>query len=98
MPKISRQELAEACEDFSNIIGSSHETVVYKGTLKDGREIAVVSLSVSVHYWNEYVELYFHQEASAHQFHSSMELILRFFLLYNRYHSMRSNTSGDRNG
>ena len=98
MPKISRQELAEACEDFSNIIGSSHETVVYKGTLKDGREIAVVSLSVSVHYWNEYVELYFQKEASAHQFHSSMELILRFFLLYNRYHSMHSNTSGDRNG
>ncbi|KAF8702826.1 hypothetical protein HU200_032659 [Digitaria exilis] len=62
VPKISRQELAEACEDFSNIIGSSHETVVYKGTLKDGREIAVVSLSVSVHYWNDYVELYFQKE------------------------------------
>ncbi|TVT98052.1 hypothetical protein EJB05_56685 [Eragrostis curvula] len=55
VPKISRQELAEACEDFSNIIGSSHETVVYKGTLKDGREIAVVSLSVSTHCWNNHV-------------------------------------------
>ncbi|XP_062185718.1 probable LRR receptor-like serine/threonine-protein kinase At1g63430 isoform X2 [Phragmites australis] len=62
VPKKSRQELAEACEDFSNIIGSSHETVVYKGTLKDGREIAVVSLSVSVHHWNNYVELYFQKE------------------------------------
>ncbi|XP_062226261.1 probable LRR receptor-like serine/threonine-protein kinase At1g63430 [Phragmites australis] len=62
VPKISRQELAEACEDFSNIIGSSHETVVYKGTLKDGQEIAVVSLSVSVHYWNNHVELYFQKE------------------------------------
>ncbi|CAN6229005.1 unnamed protein product [Urochloa humidicola] len=62
VPKISRQELAEACEDFSNIIGSSHETVVYKGTLKDGREIAVLSMSVSVHYWNDYVELYFQKE------------------------------------
>lgn len=62
VPKISRQELAEACEDFSNIIGSSQETVVYKGTLKDGREIAVVSLSVPVHYWNDYVELHFHKE------------------------------------
>ncbi|KAL6903770.1 hypothetical protein ACP4OV_004583 [Aristida adscensionis] len=62
VPKISRQELAEACEDFSNIIGSSHETVVYKGTLKDGREIAVVSLSLSVHYWNNYMELYFQKE------------------------------------
>ncbi|KQJ83781.1 probable LRR receptor-like serine/threonine-protein kinase At1g63430 [Brachypodium distachyon] len=62
VPKISRQELAEACEDFSNIIGSSHETVVYKGTMKDGREIAVVSLSVSVHYWTNYIELYFQKE------------------------------------
>ncbi|KAL6651114.1 hypothetical protein ACP70R_010039 [Stipagrostis hirtigluma subsp. patula] len=62
VPKISRQELAEACEDFSNIIGSSHETVVYKGTLKDGREIAVVSLSVSMHFWNNYVELHFQKE------------------------------------
>lgn len=62
VPKISRQELSEACEDFSNIIGSSQETVVYKGTLKDGREIAVVSLSVSVPYWNDYVELYFQKE------------------------------------
>ncbi|KAG0526785.1 hypothetical protein BDA96_06G176100 [Sorghum bicolor] len=62
VPKISRQELAEACEDFSNIIGSSQETVVYKGTLKDGREIAVVSLTVPVHYWNDYVELYFQKE------------------------------------
>jgi hypothetical protein len=70
VPKISRQELAEACEDFSNIIGSSHETVVYKGTLKDGREIAVVSLSVPVHYWNDYVELYFQKEARSHQSYS----------------------------
>lgn len=62
VPKMSRQELAEACEDFSNIIGSSHETVVYKGTMKDGREIAVVSLSVPVHYWTNYVELYFQRE------------------------------------
>lgn len=62
VPKITRQELAEACEDFSNIIGSSHETVVYKGTMKDGREIAVVSMSAPVHYWTNYVELYFQKE------------------------------------
>jgi len=34
LPKLSRQELEVACEDFSNIIGSSPETVVYKGTMK----------------------------------------------------------------
>ena len=66
VPKISRQELSEVCEDFSNIIGSSHETVVYKGTLEDGREIAVVSLSVSMHYWDNFVELSFQKEARAH--------------------------------
>jgi hypothetical protein len=64
--KISRQELSEACEDFSNIIGSSHKTVVYKGTLEDGREIAVVSLCASTHYWNNYVELSFQKEARDH--------------------------------
>jgi hypothetical protein len=64
--KISRRELSEACEDFSNIIGSSHETVVYKGTLEDGREIAVVTLSASTHYWNNYVDLSFQKEARAH--------------------------------
>uniref|UniRef100_A0A0D9ZSM3 Protein kinase domain-containing protein n=1 Tax=Oryza glumipatula TaxID=40148 RepID=A0A0D9ZSM3_9ORYZ len=39
LPKLSRQELEVACEDFSNIIGSSPETVVYKGTMKDGPEV-----------------------------------------------------------
>jgi hypothetical protein len=34
IPKMSR--LPEACEDFGNIIRSSHEAVVYKGTMKDG--------------------------------------------------------------
>ncbi|WVZ86542.1 hypothetical protein U9M48_033301 [Paspalum notatum var. saurae] len=74
VPKMTRQELAEACEDFSNIIGSSHETVVYKGTLKDGREIAVVSLSVSVHSWNDFVELYFQKEASVHSTQPVIEM------------------------
>ncbi|KAE8776845.1 putative LRR receptor-like serine/threonine-protein kinase [Hordeum vulgare] len=35
LPKLSRQELEVACEDFSNIIGSTPQTVVYKGTMKD---------------------------------------------------------------
>jgi hypothetical protein len=44
LPKLSRQELEVACEDFSNIIGSTPETVVYKGTMKDGPEVSVISL------------------------------------------------------
>ena len=53
---------------------------MYKGTLKDGREIAVVSLTVPVHYWNDYVELYFQKEKSANQLNPHQD----FLLLYNR--------------
>uniref|UniRef100_M1AWC9 Receptor kinase n=1 Tax=Solanum tuberosum TaxID=4113 RepID=M1AWC9_SOLTU len=41
----SRQELEVACEDFSNIIGSSPDSIVYKGTMKGGPEIAVAELA-----------------------------------------------------
>jgi hypothetical protein len=65
VPRITRQELEETCEDFSNIIGSSSDTVIYKGTMKDGPEIAVVSLCVSRNYWmTSYLEHYFRKEAS----------------------------------
>ncbi|PKA52157.1 putative LRR receptor-like serine/threonine-protein kinase [Apostasia shenzhenica] len=58
------RELDEACEDFSNIIGSSPDSRVYKGTLKDGLEIAVVSLSVSESHWPSYLELCFQKEVA----------------------------------
>ncbi|XP_078167006.1 putative LRR receptor-like serine/threonine-protein kinase At1g63430 [Carex rostrata] len=65
VPRISRQELEVACEDFSNIIGSSSDNVIYKGTMKDGPEIAVVSLCVSRNYWTtSYLEHYFKKEVS----------------------------------
>lgn len=62
--RISRQELEVACEDFSNIIGSSPDSVVYKGTVKDGPEIAVISLSISEDHWTSYLELYFQNEVA----------------------------------
>nr|XP_010905095.1 probable LRR receptor-like serine/threonine-protein kinase At1g63430 isoform X2 [Elaeis guineensis] len=62
--RINRQELEIACEDFSNIIGSSLDSVVYKGNLKDGPEIAVISLSISEDHWTGYLELYFQNEAA----------------------------------
>ncbi|XP_020586797.1 probable LRR receptor-like serine/threonine-protein kinase At1g63430 [Phalaenopsis equestris] len=58
----SREELEQACEDFSNIIGSSANSKVYKGTIKDGSEIAVISLSVSASHWPSYLELGFQKE------------------------------------
>ncbi|KAF6135272.1 hypothetical protein GIB67_021634 [Kingdonia uniflora] len=60
----SRQELELACEDFSNIIGSSSDSIVYKGTVKDGPEIAVISLCIKEENWTGYLELYFQREVA----------------------------------
>lgn len=60
--KYSRQELEVACEDFSNIIGSSPDSHVYKGTLKGGPEIAVISLCVKEEHWTGFLELYYQKE------------------------------------
>ncbi|KAL3630566.1 hypothetical protein CASFOL_023550 [Castilleja foliolosa] len=47
VPKLKRSEIEAACEDFSNVIGSSSVGTFYKGTLSSGVEIAVVSVAVS---------------------------------------------------
>ncbi|KAE8055306.1 hypothetical protein FH972_012155 [Carpinus fangiana] len=60
--RYSRQDLELACEDFSNIIGSSPDSVVYKGTMKGGPEIAVISLCIKEEHWTGYLELYFQRE------------------------------------
>ncbi|KAJ6840773.1 putative LRR receptor-like serine/threonine-protein kinase [Iris pallida] len=57
--KLSRQELEIACEDFSNIIGSSPDSKIYKGTMKDGPEVAVISLCISECHWTSDLEHYF---------------------------------------
>ncbi|KAF3448547.1 hypothetical protein FNV43_RR09260 [Rhamnella rubrinervis] len=62
--KFSRQELEVACEDFSNIIGSSPDSLVYKGNMKGGPEIAVISLCIKEELWTGYLELYFQREVA----------------------------------
>ncbi|TKY47571.1 LRR receptor serine/threonine-protein kinase MRH1 [Spatholobus suberectus] len=47
VPKLKRSELEAACEDFSNVIGTSSIGTVYKGTLSSGVEIAVASVAVT---------------------------------------------------
>jgi hypothetical protein len=47
VPKLKRSELETACEDFSNVIGSSPIGTVHKGTLSSGVEIAVASVAVT---------------------------------------------------
>lgn len=63
--RYSRQELEIACEDFSNIIGSSPDSLVYKGTMKGGPEIAVISLCANEEHWSAHLELYFQKEVIA---------------------------------
>ncbi|BAF22640.1 protein MALE DISCOVERER 2 precursor [Oryza sativa Japonica Group] len=45
VPSLKRSELEAACEDFSNIIGSTSSCMLYKGTLSSGVEIAVLTSS-----------------------------------------------------
>ncbi|CAA0838767.1 Probable LRR receptor-like serine/threonine-protein kinase [Striga hermonthica] len=62
--RYSRKELEVACEDFSNIIGSSPDSLVYKGTTKGRSEIAVISLGLKDEQWTGYLELYFQKEVA----------------------------------
>lgn len=62
--RLNRQELEVACEDFSNIIGSSSDSMIYKGTMKGGSEIAVISFCIKEDQWTGYHELYFQREVA----------------------------------
>lgn len=62
--RYNRHELEVACEDFSNIIGSSSDSLVYKGTMKGGPEIAVISLCIKEEHWTGYLELYYQKEVA----------------------------------
>ena len=47
MQKLRRLNLEVACEDFSNVIGTSPIGIVYKGTLSNGAEIPITSILVT---------------------------------------------------
>ncbi|KAL6131645.1 hypothetical protein ACLB2K_070019 [Fragaria x ananassa] len=61
VPNLKRSEIQAACEDFSNVIGTSSPMgTVYKGTLSSGVEIAVASLATtSASEWSSNLELQF---------------------------------------
>nr|GEU90298.1 probable inactive receptor-like protein kinase At3g56050 isoform X2 [Tanacetum cinerariifolium] len=57
VPKLKRSELEAACEDFSNVIGSTSFRTVYKGTLSSWVEIVVVSVDTpSAKEWSKHLE------------------------------------------
>ncbi|XP_016497489.1 putative inactive receptor-like protein kinase At3g56050 [Nicotiana tabacum] len=63
VPKLKRLELEAACEDFSNVIGSSSVCTLYKGTLSSGVEIAVISRTVeSAKDWSKDMEAQFRKK------------------------------------
>ncbi|XP_051133637.1 protein MALE DISCOVERER 1-like [Andrographis paniculata] len=64
VPKLNREELETACEDFSNIIDIVDSVaMVYKGTLSSGVEIAVVSTTVqSLKEWSKRSDLIFRKK------------------------------------
>ncbi|WOK91497.1 protein MALE DISCOVERER 2 [Canna indica] len=63
VPKLKRAELDAACEDFSNIVLSYPEYIIYKGTLSSGVEIAVVSTSItSTNDWSKHSEMLFRKK------------------------------------
>ncbi|KAK4367175.1 hypothetical protein RND71_015055 [Anisodus tanguticus] len=63
VPKLKRSELESACEDFSNVIGSSSVCTLYKGTLSSGVEIAVISCTVvSTKDWSKDMEAHFRKK------------------------------------
>jgi hypothetical protein len=67
VPSLGRAELQTACEDFINVIGSSSECTLYKGTLSSGVEIAVVSTSAaSAKEWSDRSEQQFNNKVIIH--------------------------------
>ncbi|XP_009613588.1 protein MALE DISCOVERER 2-like [Nicotiana tomentosiformis] len=63
VPKLNRSELVTACEEFSNIICYQDTFTVYKGTLSNGVEIAVVSTPInSLKDWSKRSELAFRKK------------------------------------
>uniref|UniRef100_A0A803M3X9 Protein kinase domain-containing protein n=1 Tax=Chenopodium quinoa TaxID=63459 RepID=A0A803M3X9_CHEQI len=63
MPNLKRSELITACEDFSNVIGSSSIGTIYKGTFSNGVEIAVISLvAASAKDWSRNLETQFRKK------------------------------------
>lgn len=68
VPKLKRSELEAACEDFSNVIGTSPVGsiyTVYKGTLSSGVEIAVASVTVtSLKDWSKTSEVQFRKKVN----------------------------------
>ncbi|BBN11382.1 hypothetical protein MPTK1_5g11430 [Marchantia polymorpha subsp. ruderalis] len=59
LPINTREELEHECEEFSNIISSSSDSVVFKGTRDSGAQIAVARVRIPPSRWSCNSELHF---------------------------------------
>ncbi|KAL2613614.1 hypothetical protein R1flu_025306 [Riccia fluitans] len=59
VPLNSREELEHECEEFSNIIGSSSDSILFKGTRENGAQIAVARVQMQSSQWTASCELHF---------------------------------------
>lgn len=65
VPSLKRSELERACEDFSNVIGTLSDCMLYKGTLSNGVEIAVTSTMITLAKdWSAHYEVQFRKKIS----------------------------------
>ena len=81
VPSLGRTELQTACEDFINVIGSSSECIVYKGTLSSGVEIAVVSTSAdSAKDWSDSSEEQFKNKVTCNAMGTTTMLLVQCML------------------
>ncbi|KAL2334920.1 hypothetical protein Fmac_016133 [Flemingia macrophylla] len=68
VPKLNRAELETTCEDFSNIIDSFDECIIYKGTLSSGVDIVVdSSVGTSAQVWSKNMETVYRKRLSPSQ-------------------------------
>lgn len=74
VPSLGRTELDAACENFSNIIATSSDHTIYKGTLSNGSEIAVVSTGMPADKW---------MDSSENQFKLKVRLYLIILFRFN---------------
>lgn len=82
VPSLKRSELEAACEDFSNVIGSLSDYMVYKGTLSTGVEIAVVSTTKnSAKEWSKHCESQFRKKVQNKINAATLRLSIRYTCL-----------------
>ena len=75
VPKLNQVDLETTCEDFRNFIGSSPDSMLYKGTMSNGVEIVVTSTTISsAKDWPEHSKLYLRKKIN----HKNIDNLLDF--------------------